>query len=141
MSENIQQQNATPEFRTHHVMVKGKSGVYHVKILENAKTTMSDCNCGKHKCYHIIQVLAGVKTNIVSEEGLVTQQRIIESLNTTEQGRKKLRKIRNLISKNNNCPNCLGTNIKVYKRSIILTKYLGFSEKHSCLDCKYNWER
>jgi transposase-like protein len=86
-------------------------------------------------------VLAGVKTNLVSEADLATQQRILDSLGKTEQGRKKLLKIRHLISKTNHCPNCFSNEIKVQKRSFFFTRILGLPEKYTCLSCNYNWER
>lgn len=128
------------EFRTHRLLIKGKSSIYQVRILENSKVTMSDCNCGKHKCYHILQVLTGNTTNLVSEEDIATQKRIIDSLNTTERGRKKLAKVARLVSKNKSCPNCYGSKIKVYKRSFIATEIFGLLQRYECLTCNHLWK-
>lgn len=128
-----------PEFRTHRLLIKGKTAIYQVRILENSKVTMSDCNCGKHKCYHILQVLTGNSSNLVSEEDVATQKRILDSLNTTEQGKKKLAKVARLVGKNKACPNCYSTKIKVFKRSFIATEIFGLPQRYECLACNHQW--
>ncbi|RYZ56403.1 MAG: hypothetical protein EOP49_00420 [Sphingobacteriales bacterium] len=140
MSSSVTTKVTSPPFTTHKLTVRGKSGVYLVTILENAKSTMTDCSCGKYKCNHVLQVLAGIDTNIETAEDRMTQQQILTSLRSTAAGSAKLSKSAKYYGLYDFCAVCESTNLKTEKIALIASRLFRFAKrKTSCLTCGNTW--
>jgi|GEM_PF-2746408 len=130
-----------PEFRTHRVLLRGKSGTYTVTILENSRSTMTDCSCGRVNCHHVLQVLAGIKDNLESEEYQAVQQQLISSLQQSDAGKVTLAKAARFFGiQEDNCPVCESSFVRKNKLSKFMAALRsGKKFMYKCHTCGNTW--
>lgn len=130
------------EYQTHQFSVHSQRGIYKVTIAENTNSALTNCTCGGiQKCPHVLQVLAGISTNLPAEH-IADLQKLHERLEQTIHGKNIISKAQKHLHFQQKCPACASVSIvrmpgiqKVMLSLMVRGKIIGYK----CSDCKQKW--